>query len=212
MSIFKSVNSVVRKMVIVDFFVNTAFGSFAPVFAIFITGQIKGGSASVAGIATAVYWIIKSIVQLPVARFLDTTDGERDDFWALFWGYLLSGLIPFAYLFVSEPLHLYVVQGLFGLIMAWTVPAWYSIFTRHVDRSHVGFEWSLESVLSVGIATAIASAAGGVIVDQFGFRVLFIAAGCISTLSSFGLLGLRKYIFSTPKVERMPPETSLHKR
>ena len=76
---FKNINIVVRIMVIVDFFVNSAFGSFGPVFAIFITNQIAGGSASVAGLAAAAYWIAKSILQLPVARFLDKTDGTTSD-------------------------------------------------------------------------------------------------------------------------------------
>ncbi len=83
---FKNINPVVRLIVIVDFFINSAFGSFGPIFAIFITNQVAGGSIRVAGFAAAVYWITKSILQLPIARFLDKTDGERDDFWALFLG------------------------------------------------------------------------------------------------------------------------------
>ncbi|MBI4994921.1 MFS transporter [Candidatus Peregrinibacteria bacterium] len=161
---FKHINKVVKVLVMTDFFVNSAFGSFAPIFAIFITGQIHNGSASVAGFATSVFWIVKSLVQLPVARFLDKTDGEFDDFWALFFGYLLGGLLPFGYLFVSEPWHLYVLQAFYGVCMAWAVPSWYAIFTRHVDKWRVSFEWSLQSVFSVGLATAIAAALGGYVV------------------------------------------------
>ena len=47
--------------------------------------RIEGGSATVAGFAAAIYWIVKSIFQLPISRWLDKTDGENDEFWALFY-------------------------------------------------------------------------------------------------------------------------------
>ncbi|MEK7611919.1 MAG: MFS transporter [Patescibacteria group bacterium] len=185
---FLSINRVVKIMVVTDFFVNSAFGSFAPIFAIFITNQIAGGSVQIAGFATSVYWIIKSLIQLPIARFLDKTDGETDDFWAMFLGFFMSGLVPFMYMFITEPWHLYMAQAFLGVSMAIAVPAWYSIFTRHVDKWRISFEWSLESVFSVGFATAGASALGGYIAETFGFQTLFFCAGVLAVLGSFLLL------------------------
>lgn len=196
-------------MVITDFFVNSAFGSFAPIFAIFITNQVAGGSAKVAGLAASVYWIVKSVIQLPIARFLDKTDGERDEFWAVFLGYLLSGFVPFAYNFITEPWQLYVAQGFLGVCMAWAVPAWYSIFTRHVDKWRISFEWSLESVFAVGLATAGATALGGYIADTFGFNILFNAAGVLAVVSSLLLLPLKNQLLPKSKLQpldRVMPE------
>ncbi|MFY9492986.1 MAG: MFS transporter [Minisyncoccia bacterium] len=191
---FKGINRIVKVIVVADFFYNSAFASFGPVFAIFLTSQIADGSAKVAGFAASIYWIVKSIFQLPIARFLDKTDGERDDFWALFLGYFLSGLVPLAYIFATKPAHLYIIQGFYGFIMAWAVPAWYSIFTRHVDKWRISFEWSLDSVFSVGLAAATATALGGYIADRFGFTVLFMAASAVSVFSSLLLLGLIKHL------------------
>lgn len=191
---FSGINRVIKTIVVADFFYNSAFASFGPVFAIFLTSQIEGGSAQVAGFAAAIYWVIKSIVQLPIARFLDKTDGERDDFWALFLGYFLSALVPLAYIFATKPAHLYIIQGFYGFIMAWAVPAWYSIFTRHVDKWRISFEWSLDSVFSVGLAAAGATALGGYIADKYGFTTLFLAASAISLLSSLLLLGLINHL------------------
>src|SRR3989344_4850002 len=189
---FKNINKVVKVFVIADFFYNSAFSSFAPIFAIFITGQIAGGSASVAGFATAIYWAVKSICQLPIARFLDRTDGEHDDFWAIF---------------VREPWHLYAIQGVYGFIMAWVVPAWYSIFTRHVDKWRISFEWSLESVFSVGMAAAGAAALGGYLADRFGFQFLFLISGAIAILSSFMILLVKRHLIAGGgSQERVLPE------
>ena len=206
---FKNINPVVKIMVLIDFFVNSAFGSFAPVFAIFITGQIAGGSASVAGFAASFYWITKSLVQLPIARWLDKTDGEYDDFWAFFFGYFFSGLVPIAYIFATQPWHLYLAQAFLGFSMAWAVPAWYAIFTRHVDKWRISFEWSLQSVFSVGFATAGAAALGGYIAETLGFRTLFLAAGILIFLSSLFILTIRKHLEPMPKAqEKVMPERS----
>ncbi|MBI2052154.1 MAG: MFS transporter [Candidatus Sungbacteria bacterium] len=210
---FKGINRIVKTIVVADFFYNSAFASFGPVFAIFLTSQIEGGSAQVAGFAASIYWVVKSVVQLPIARFLDKTDGERDDFWALFLGYFLSGLVPLAYIFATKPMHLYFIQGFYGFIMAWAVPAWYSIFTRHVDKWRISFEWSLDSVFSVGLAAATATALGGYVADRFGFTVLFMAASAGSVFSSLLLLGLINHLAPKKHVQNkiMPERRRTHK-
>jgi MFS family permease len=195
---FQHINRVVRIAIITDFFYNSAFASFGSIFAIFITNHIEGGNAAVAGFATSAYWLTKSVFQLPIARWLDRTDGETDEFWALFIGYVLSGLVPLGFLFATQPWHLYVIQAFFGFGMAWAVPAWYSIFTRHIDKGHVGFEWSLQSVFSVGIATAGAAALGGYIANRFGFDTLYLMSSGMALGSSMLLLGLRKDLYKTP--------------
>jgi MFS family permease len=203
---FKDINKVVRVLVVTDFFYNGAFASFAPVFAIFIAGSIVGGSASVAGYATAMYWVTKSLVQLPIARFLDRAKGEGRGFSAMFLGYLASGFVPLAYIFAETPLHLYIIQAFYGFAMAWAVPSWYGVFTRHVDKWRISFEWSLESVFAVGLSSAIAAALGGFIADRFGFEALFFLAAVISFGASFFLLTLRKSLLPHRTEERVLPD------
>ncbi len=210
---FANINRVVWVMVVTDFFVNSAFGSFAPIFAIFIADQIRGGSAEVAGFAASVYWITKSVVQLPIARFLDRGKSERRHFYAIFFGFLFSAFTPFAYNFITEPWQLYAVQAFLGIAMAWAVPAWYSIFTHHVDKWRVSFEWSLESVFSVGVATAISTAVGGYVAERFGFDILFTAAGTLAVLSSFLLLFMRDKLLPHPPegITQVLPERHHHR-
>jgi MFS family permease len=203
-------NRVILTMVTIDFFINGAFGIISPFFAIFITRQIEGGTATVAGFAASLYWITKSIIQLPVSRFLDKTTGERDEFKAFFFGYLFMAFIPIIYFFARLPWHIYLAQILFGIIMAWVVPAWYSIFTRHIDKFRISFEWSLYSVFSVGLATSAAAAIGGVLIDQFGFRPLFLAASFITFFSALGILSIKKYISPKDHLIKILPERKRH--
>ena len=181
-------------MILSDFAFNSALGSFGPVFAIFLTDKIKGGNAEVVGFAVAAYWVTKSIIQLPIARFLDRTDGEKDDFYALLIGYLMASISVVLFVFAKIPLHIYLIQALFGIAMAIAVPAWYGIFTRHVDSGKTSFEWSLESVFSVGVATAASGAVGGIVVTKFGFNVLFIGASALSFLGALLLIFLYPHL------------------
>jgi MFS family permease len=208
---FSNINKVVRILVTADFFYNAAFASFAPVFAIFIAGNIVGGSASVAGYATAAYWVVKSLVQLPIARFLDASKGERRQFWAMFLGYVATGFVPLAYIFVRTPMDLYIIQAFYGFAMAWAVPSWYAIFTRHVDKWRISFEWSLESVFAVGMASAGAAALGGFIADRYGFEMLFFLAAAVSFIASFMMLMLRKHLLPHAQEARVfPDRKSMH--
>lgn len=200
-------NRVILTMVIVDFFMNGAFSTIAPFFAIFITENIVGGSAKVAGFAASIYWLSKSIFQLPISRWLDRTDGELDEFWSLILAYFSIGFIPVLYFFSTQPWHIYTIQALFGFFSAWATPAWYSLFTRHLDKFRIGFEWSLFSVFSVGVATTIAAAGAGILIEQIGFRIVFLLASGIIFLSALSLYSIKKYVTSAKeKMEKVMPE------
>ena len=104
---------------------------------------IIGGNEAVAGIAAGIYLAARSILQIPIAHFLDKIRGERDDFWLMFVFSILSALIPLFYLVVHTPLQLYIVQFALGLFTAFTYPAFMAIFTRHIDKNKECTEWGL---------------------------------------------------------------------
>jgi predicted MFS family arabinose efflux permease len=71
------------------------------------------------------------------------------------------------------------------------IPAWRILFTNHIDRRLIGYEWSVEDV-SVGVATAASAAFGAFIAKVFGFNVLFILISVLGILGSLVLLFLFK--------------------
>ena len=98
------------------------------------------------------------------------------------------------YVFAYLPWHVYAIESLLGVSMAFSVPAWYGIFTRHIDKDKTSFEWSLESVFSVGLATAGASALGGYVADKFGFNALFIGSSILAFLGALSLAFLYPHL------------------
>ncbi|MBI2451239.1 MAG: MFS transporter [Parcubacteria group bacterium] len=201
------INKIIWFLVTVNFVNILAFQFFAPFFSIFVTKQIQGGTLAVVGFSYSIYWIAKSVFQLPIARYLDKDYGERDDYYALFFGLILASLIPIGYFFARAPIHIYGIQMVLGLSDALIVPAWLATFTRHVDKFRISFEWTLNSI-AIGIAAAIAGAAGGFLSERFGFNILLIIMSIFSFFSA--LISLRLYKFMTPKkveeLEKVFPE------
>lgn len=187
MSVFTRVfhNGVIRTMVVIEFFGTAAYGIIGPVFAIFAADVIEGGSVKVAGFAIAILWVTKAIIQLPIARFIDRTKGERDDFWIYFGGQVLFALGIFFFVFAQTPTHIYLIQIIIGVAVAMVTPALYGVFSRHLDKHYESFEWSMYSVFSYSVGTAIAGAASGLIVIAFGFQTLFIISASLFAVMAF---------------------------
>src|SRR3989344_5387386 len=173
------INHVIRTLVTSDFLFNSGLGLFGPVFAIFVSGQIDGGSLKVVGFAAAITQIFKSGLQIPVARYLDKNHGEYDDFISMVLGSFLIAMVPFLYLLADKVSHIYIIQALQGVGLALTVPPWYAIFTRHIDKMQENIEWSMESV-AIGISGGGAAALGGLLAQRFGFQSVFIMGGLLA--------------------------------
>ena len=91
MKSFGSINNAIKILVFGNVAVNMADGVLAPIFAIFVTHKIAPDSVSVVGYAIAIYWLVKSIVQLPIARYLDKMNNEKYNYIAILILYGLPG-------------------------------------------------------------------------------------------------------------------------
>lgn len=192
------INQVILLIIIAEFILTTAFALLSPFFAVFVTQQIVGGSVTVMGFAITIYWITKSILQLFVARYIDKNHGEIDDFYFFLAGGFLNSIFISLYFFATAVWHIYALHFLIAVADSMLVPPFYAIFTRHVDRGKEGFEWSLFSSFSVGTATALGAAAGGILASTIGFRVVFLFTGMLTFMFVVVLSFLRPYI--KPKV------------
>ena len=200
---FKGVNKVMRAYIYWDLIINSAWGLFGPVFAIFILQSVAAGSvargAEIAGFAMLFYWIVKSVLQIPIGNYLDKNHGEIDDFWFYVIGTIITGLVPFGFLFVYLPWHIYALEIIHAVGMAMIIPSSYAIFIRHADKSKEAYESALDSTL-MGVGAGITGAIGGIVAGEFGFRLIFIIAGVFTLLSVFFIFWVKKDML--PKVAR----------
>lgn len=201
---FKSLNKVVKVMVFSDLILNSGWGLVGPILAIYIVGNIQGGNVKVAGIAMGVYWLGKSILQIPFSHYLDKNHGEKDDYYALFLGTFLASLTPLGFIFATLPWHVYVLQGLHAVGMALAIPSWSAIFTRHIEKKREAFCWGLDSS-ALGLGAGVASIVGGTVAGIFGFVPLFIGVSVFGVIAALLFLLIRKEILPKTPTERVFP-------
>jgi len=199
------INKVIRILITSDFLLQSGWGLIGPIFAIFLTKQIQGGSLEMVGFVAATYWIVKSITQPFIARYFDVKKGEKDDFNFLVTGMYLANLIPLGYIFSTHIWQIFLLESIRGLAMACVIPTWSAIFTRHIDQGREAFSWSIEST-AIGFAAGLAGAFGGVLASILGFKTVFVLVSIFGLLSASTLLIIRQQIFPKDRfAPKIPP-------
>lgn len=186
-------NQVILVVIFFEFVTNIAAGLITPLFAVFVLEDIKA-PVTVVGFAVALYWIVKSILQLPIARHLDRNHGEVDDYYSMVIGVFLTTSAVFMYYFAYEIWHVYALQLLIAIGDAFLVPPFYAIFTRHVDKNSEGFEWAIRSSFSIGVGSAMGGALAGILASTIGIRSIFLVNGTLMFIGLVILLFLKPYI------------------
>ncbi len=203
-----TLNKVIRTLIASDFLLQSGWGLVGPIFAIFLTKQIKGGSLEMIGFVAATYWLTKSIVQPFIARLLDIKKGEKDDFNFLIGGLYIANLVPLGYLFSTQIFHVFILEFIRGLAMACVVPTWSAIFTRHINDGWEAFSWSIEST-AIGLAAGLSAAFGGIIATAMGFKAVFVLVSIFGLASASTLLFIRHQLF--PRDHFAPKVPPVHK-
>lgn len=200
-----SINKVVKILIVSDVFLQSGWGLIGPIFAVFLTSNIQGGSLAIVGFVAASYWVVKSLIQPFIAQYLDKNHGERDDFIFLVTGMYVANLIPLGYIFASHPWHIFVLEFIRGVAMACVVPTWSGIFTRHINKGREAFSWSLQST-GIGLAAGLSGAFGGLIATVFGFKLVFILVSFLGLSSATLLLLIGRRIYPKDHASlKIPP-------
>jgi MFS family permease len=166
-------------LILSDILILSSFGLIGPIFAIFIMDGVDGGNLVTAGLATTIFLVVKSCVQLPLSRFF--IDKEKHKTHSLLLGTLLIISIPFLYAAAKDISTIFIAQAIYGLGAAMAYPAWFSLFTTYMDKKHKGFEYTLWST-GVGIGCAITAYLGAEVAELVGFKYLFFLVGAIAVL------------------------------
>ena len=182
------INKTIQGLLLFLFTMNVGAGLYMPFLAIFVTKNIAGATLATVGLLLALAAITKSIIQLPLAKWLDSRAGEKDDYYVILFGTSLVTIYLFGFLFVHSVGGLALLQIIVGVGDAMIFSAYYAVFSHHIDKDSEGFEWSMLSVGGLTISVAIGTFLGGVVAGKFGFETLFISAGLINTTAIIFLL------------------------
>ena len=181
------VGRIVKYFIFVDLALLAGWGLIAPIFSVFVITKVAGATLITVGTGAAIYWILKSILQLPLANYLDKNPGEKDDLYALILGLLIASFSAFSFSLVRTIPQLYFVQALQAVGFALYAAAWPAIFSRHLDKDRVSFDWALDST-AAGLAAGASAFLGGIAAKFLGFESVFILASLFTGVSALILL------------------------
>ncbi|MBN2100397.1 MFS transporter [Candidatus Dojkabacteria bacterium] len=188
---FCSINKIIRLLTYSDILIITGWGLINPVISVFFTEQIKGADIRTVGVASTIYFVTKSFVQIPLARIIDIYKGDRDDYRVMVVGSILVSMVPFLYTLIDHPTQLFLIQFVYGVGCAMAYPSWLAIFTRNIDKDQEGLEWSVHQT-TTDIGSALAASLGSLLIFQFGYETVFILVGILNLLGTSLLLLLSR--------------------
>ena len=184
-------NKILKYLLSADSFYLLAAGLFGPIYAIFVVRI--GGDILEAGIAYTAFSLAAGLMIILVGRWEDRVRHKEK---LLVLGYSLGSAGILGYLFVSNPLQLFLVQIVLGLGEAVRSPAYDCIYSTSLDKGKYASEWGMYDSL-VYIVGGISAAIGGLVASFFGFQTLFILMFLLS-LSSMAISARLYYLNKKP--------------
>ncbi|MDD5416860.1 MAG: MFS transporter [Candidatus Aenigmarchaeota archaeon] len=153
-------------------------GMFGPLFAIF--SESIGGNILDITSAWAVYLFATGILIIVIGHISDTTVKKEK---LMIFGYALNALFTFGWLFVTRPEQLFIVQIGLGIAAALATPTWEALYSNHSNKKKMGFMWGFFEG-TTNMITAFAIVIGGLIVNFYSFKILFIIMGTIQVIAT----------------------------
>lgn len=182
------INRTLKLLMFADVFTVAGFGFINPVISIFVKENLVGGTIAAAGIASAVFVITKSFIQLPFSKYVDKHDNKLE--WLIVGAFVVA-TIPIIYIFIDNIWQIYAAQFLNGIGSALVFPTWFGLCTAHLDKKHESFEWSFYSTVA-GLGSAITGAIGAFIAQYLGFAPIFMVASLLCLIGVFVLFFLER--------------------
>ncbi|MFA6254158.1 MAG: MFS transporter [Candidatus Paceibacterota bacterium] len=166
---------------------NFGDGMFGPFFALF-TQKIGGNLLDIAW-AWAIYLFVTGFLIIVIGKFSDRGLNKAK---LMIWGYALTAVCTFAYIFVSSPFELFIVQAILGLAIALCNPTWYALYDKYSNPIHDGYTWGLSDGV-VKMFGGLAILIGGVVIKFFSFEALFVIIGVIQIISTIYQIKILRY-------------------
>jgi len=154
-------------------------GMLGPLFAVF--AQRIGGNVLDITWAWATYLAVTGILTIWVGKIAGKKIAPEK---LMIAGYVVNALFTFAYLLVSAPWHLLLVQVGLGVAVALSVPTWSALYSESGENHEASYLWSLPAG-QYYLVTAAAVILGGLIVNYLSFTALFLTMGIIQIAATF---------------------------
>ena len=168
-----------RLLLFVSFSLVVAEGLIGPIYAIFVKNI--GGDVLAAGTSFGLFSIASGVFIFTFGRSRFFKERLR---LMVFFGCFIAAIGITSYLFVSNPLELFITQIVIGIGVGILEPSWDGLFSANLSEDKATTFWATWAG-GRDFLSGIAAIVGGVIVAAYSFEVLFIIMTIFSLASVF---------------------------
>ena len=179
-------NRSLRVLIMVNSILVFTMGLFVPFYAVFV--QRIGGDVAFAGLSWAIFSIISGVL---IFLFSSWQLKVKEPELLIALGYILRGGVFISYAFMTNMLQLIATQIFWGIAVALGTPAFDSVYANHTNKESSIVEWGRWEGIAA-IVAGIAALIGGLIIQTFGYEIIFIIMALIS-------IGLGFYVWRLPR-------------
>lgn len=154
-------------LLIADALFILAGGLFGPIYAIFV--QEIGGDLLTAGGAYSAFAVSTGILIYFLSKWENHVKHTEK---LVLLGYSLTCIGFLGYLLIQTPLHLFIVQIVFGIATAIINPSYDALYSKNLGKGRFVSDWGKWEAMAKTV-TGIAAFSGGLIAKLYGFRILF---------------------------------------
>ena len=170
---------------------SSVFGNFSsallgPIYALFI--QNIGENILVASISYGLYTLVYALFTTFMGKLEDSKFNKEK---MVFIGYFILTIGNLLLTLVRGAAELYLIQALMGIGAAIVAPAWEALYSLALEKGKESSEWSYWNA-SIGIAASIGALLGGIVVNFYGFKVLFFIMASAHFIGSIVALSMLK--------------------
>ncbi len=174
------VDPFVKVFIVSDSLFYSALNFVTPLFALFVTLDVVGGTIQTAAYALTISFVARILSELTISRLISRLN-ENKKIITVIVSLLLITAAYFAFALAREIMQLYIIWAVIGFAQGIAFPAKLSLFSRHLDKNKEATEWGVSDALNMSLI-ALVTALGGYIAAKYGFSLLFLLASFTSLL------------------------------
>lgn len=196
-----SINRVIWYLTLSDIFTWGLYFMVNSIVGIYLESKFGGRALEYIGVGTALYFLAKGGLQIPIGLFTDRIKRDKDDIVFLLLGNIFMGLPFFFYPVIESAAPYFILQFILGLGSAMNLVSWRKLFAANLDKGREGYNYAVyDTVMSV--AGAIFALLAGYIasISQVYFDLVIVAIGGL--MLSSGIWVILIYFVNNRKSNR----------
>ena len=181
----KDFNKVVVLLTLTDVFTWGPYFVISTLAGIYLANKLGVNAIKFIGIGTAIYYFTRAITQIPIGAITDKIKKDKDDILFLIAGVILMGVPYILYPQITQPIHYYILQFIFGLGVSLDLATWRKLFAMNIDSGREGRQYGFYETI-ISLSTVILSTVIGLIANlgNIYFDIVMVCSGVLMMAGS----------------------------